>query len=80
MRYVSSVQAPPPGAVTGRYLDNVIDERVSEHPVQSDAVTLHQVLEDKHTVTGYEGLIEGYEGLIEGYEGLIEGYEGLIEG
>lgn len=35
--------------MTGLYLDNVIDERVSEHPVQSDAVTLHQVLENTHT-------------------------------
>lgn len=33
--------------LTGHYLDDVVDERVSEHPVQSDAVTLHQVLEDK---------------------------------
>jgi len=33
------------------HLDNVMDERVSEHPVQSDAVALHQVLEDKHTHT-----------------------------
>lgn len=43
----------PQARETGCYLDNVIDERVSEHPVQSDAVALHQVLKDKYTHVGH---------------------------
>lgn len=41
----------PQATETSFYLDNVINERVSEHPVQCDGVTLHQVLRDRHTHT-----------------------------